>query len=390
MKNTRLGRRLTRLSVIPLMLFAISGCSSMDSMQDWLGIKQGEDVRELPQTLGQHQFIPRWRAEVGASRINLLTPAIASDAIYAASGDGVLTAVNRINGKPLWQQETGVNISGGVGFGEGRVLVGSDKGELLAYSSQGTPVWKVQLSSEVLNAPQVSDGVVLVRTGDGMLSGLSVVDGVKLWSYQRSNPALVVRSHAGATIQRGIAYVGFAAGKLAAVRITDGMVQWEVTVSQPRGNTELERISDITSPPVVDDVQVCAVAFQGQLACYDIAQGRLLWNRDVSSDKGMMLLRKYLYVTDSEGVIHVLDKNTGSVLWRSEALRDRETTAPYVIADYVVVGDYQGYLHMLNREDGQPIGRIRLGNEIDLPAQRLDSDVLVLTRGGSLHALGLH
>ena len=91
--------------------------------------------------------------------------------------------------------------------------------------------------------------------------------------YERSTPALVVRSHAGVAIQRGVAFAGFAGGKLVAIA-TKRRVLWEGrSVSQPRGNTELERISDITSNPVVDDEQVCAISFQGRVACFEPAQG---------------------------------------------------------------------------------------------------------------------
>jgi outer membrane protein assembly factor BamB len=84
-------------------------------------------------------------------------------------------------------------------------------------------------------------------------------------------------------------------------------------VSQPRDHL-LERISDITSNPVADDEQVCAIAFQGRVACFDAAQGSPLWNRDISSDKGMMLLRKYLYLSDAKGSVIALDKTSGSTV----------------------------------------------------------------------------
>jgi len=131
----------------------------------------------------------------------------------------------------------------------------------------------VKVSSEVLSAPKVSDGIVVVRTGNGRIAGLNVQDGKRLWLYERSTPTLIVRNSAGVAIRNGMVYAGFAAGKLAAIGLTKGVVIWESAVSQPRGNTELERISDITSLPAVDDTQVCAVAFQGRVACFDAVQG---------------------------------------------------------------------------------------------------------------------
>ena len=333
----------------------------------------------------------RWHADLGDSGASLLQPALTKDAIYGVSGKGTLTRLERATGKPVWRVESGIAVSGGVGSGEGLVLIGSDKGEVLAYGEDGKLRWKSRMSSEVLSAPQAAEGIVIVRSGDGRISGLNAADGKRVWLYERSTPALVVRSHAGVALQRGVAFAGFAGGKLAAIKIKDGSVLWEVSVSQPRGSTELERISDITSNPVADDEQVCAIAFQGRVACYDAAQGSPLWNRDIGSDKGMMLLRKYLYISDANGSVIALDKTSGSTVWKNDKLLLRDTATPYALGDFVVAGDYEGYLHGLNREDGSFAARIKLdGSAIQATPIGLDDGLLVQTRGGDLYSLSIH
>ena len=209
--------------------------------------------------------------------------------------------------------------------------------------------------------------------------------------YERSSPALVVRSHAGVTLRRGVAYAGFAGGKLVAIKISDGSLLWENSVSQPRGNTELERISDITSNPVVSDAQVCAIAFQGRLACYEAGQGNPLWNREIGSDKGLSILRKQLYLSDSTGGVMALDKESGSTVWKNDQLQLRDTSTPCAQDQYVIVGDYQGVLHALSREDGHFAARIKLdGSPIQTPPVEMDSGLLVQTRSGGIYSLSVH
>ncbi|NNM80305.1 MAG: outer membrane protein assembly factor BamB [Gallionella sp.] len=365
-------------------MLALTACSSSSS-------KVGAQPTLLSEFKQTASFAVRWHAQLGGADNYLLRPAIGKTMIVGASSKGLLTALERANGKQLWQVNTGIVVSGGVG-GDGSVwVVGGDKGDVLAYDTTGKPLWKVKVSSEVLSVPQVADGVVVVRSGDGRIAGLAVADGKRLWSYDRATPALVVRSFASVTIQRGIVYAGFAAGKIVALDIKNGSLIWENAVSQPRGNTELDRISDITSNAVVDDEQTCAIAFQGRVACFDSAQGSPLWNRDISSDKGMMLLRKYLYLTDAKGVVMVLDKTTGSTLWKNEQLMLRDTTAPYSFADFVVVGDFEGYLHAMNREDGHFVARIKLdGSPVAGAPLELDEGLLVQTHDGGLYSLTLH
>ncbi len=373
------------------LLFALGGCASTDeSVPDWAGVKGDSDPAKLVEFSQTAKFEVRWHSNVGDSGANPQQPALTKDAVYGVSGNGRLTRLDRATGNPVWRIETGIVVSGDVASGEGLVIVGGDKGDVLAYEEDGKPRWKSKVSSEVLSVSAVVDGVVIVRSGDGRIAGLNAADGKRIWLYERSTPALVVRSHAGVAIQRGVAFAGFAGGKIAAIRIKDGEVVWENFVSQPRGNTELERISDITSDPVADDEQVCAIAFQGHVACFDAVQGGPLWNRDISSDKGMMLLRKYIYLTDVKGSVMALDKASGSTVWKNDQLFMRGISTPYALGNFVVVGDFEGYLHGLNREDGSFVARIQLeGGAIKAASIQMDDGILVQTRGGELYSLSI-
>lgn len=381
--------KLTHFSLV-FALLMLGGCSAVESVQGWVGKKTGVEPAKLTEFNPTAKFEVRWHSDLGDADASTLQPAVASDAIYGVSGKGTLSRVERATGKQVWRIESGLHVTGGVGLGAGELVIGSDKGEVYAYDEQGKLRWKSKVSSEVLSVPQVYEGVVIVRTGDGRITGLNAEDGKRLWLYERATPALVVRSHAGVTLQRGMAYAGFAGGKLVALNVKDGMLLWETSVSQPRGNTELERISDITSNPVVDDEQVCAIAFQGRLACYDVAQGSPLWNREISSDKGMMLLRKYLYLSDAKGALLALDKTTGSTIWKNEQMFMRDTTTPFAQGNFVVSGDYEGFLHALNRDDGSFVARLKLdGSRILSSAIELDGGLLVQTQAGGLYSLSL-
>jgi outer membrane protein assembly factor BamB len=372
-------------------MLALGGCASTDeSIPEWAGVKGDAEPAKLVDFNATAKFEVRWHVNVGDPGSDLLQPALTKDAIYSATSKGSLARLDRVTGKQVWRIQTGIIANGGVSAGDGLVLIGGDKGEVLAYDENGKQKWKALVSSEVLSLSQVADGVAMVRSGDGRIFGLSTLDGKRLWMYERSTPALVVRSHAGVTIQRGIAYAGFAAGKLAGISIKNGEIIWEAQVSEPRGSTELERISDITSDPVVDDEQVCAIAFQGSVACFDVAQGSPLWNRDISSDKGMMMLRKYLYLSDVGGSVMSLDKTTGSTIWKNGDLLLRGVTAPYAFGNFVVVGDFEGYLHGLNREDGNFVARLKLeGGAIMTAPVELDGGLLVQTRGGEMYSLSI-
>jgi outer membrane protein assembly factor BamB len=334
----------------------------------------------------------RWNVNIGEAGQSVLFPAVTREAVFAANGKGMLYRLNRKTGKQVWSIESGFPITGGVGAGEGLVLVGGEKGELAAFDEDsGRMKWRVNVSSDVLSAPRISDGVVVVRTGNQRITAVSAKDGGRLWLYERATPTLVVRSYASVVIRNGTVYAGFAAGKLAAIALNNGVVVWESSVSQPRGNTELERISDITSLPVVDDAQVCAVAFQGRLACFDAVQGGTLWTRDVSSDKGLVMSGKTLYLTDTDSNVLALDKTSGSSIWKNSQLLLRQATAPYALDDYLLIGDFEGYLHALKSDDGSFAARYKTdGKAIVVSPVTLGDGALVQTSNGGLYSIAIH
>jgi outer membrane protein assembly factor BamB len=332
----------------------------------------------------------RWQQSLGDSGINVLTPGVTRVAVFGAS-EKYLYRFDRDSGKQMWRIAPGFTISGGVGAGGGLVLVGGDQGELAAYDeTDGTLRWQVQVSSEVLSAPQIDSGIVVVRTGNGRIAGLDAQDGKRLWLYERVTPALSVRSNAGVVIRNGMVYAGFAAGRLAAIGLTKGIVIWEAAVSQPRGNTELERISDITSLPAADDRQVCAIAFQGRLACFDAIQGNTMWSREMSSDKGLALFGGYLYVSDADGSVFALDRSTGATLWKNDQHGYRQMTAPYPVEDHLLIGDFEGYLHLLDTRDGNLLARRKTDGSAILAAPVLMGDgAMVQTSDGKLLAISV-
>jgi outer membrane protein assembly factor BamB len=334
----------------------------------------------------------RWSVDVGNAAQSVLSPAVTREAVFAANAKGKLVRLDRNTGKEIWRADSGFAITGGVGAGEGMVLVGGEKGELAAFDEDsGRLKWQVKVSSDVLSAPKVADGVVVVRTGNQRITGLSAKDGGRLWLYERATPTLIVRSHAGVVIRNGLVYVGFAAGKLAAINLKNGIVVWESSVSQPRGNTELERISDITSLPVVDEAQVCAVAFQGRLACFDAVQGGALWTRDIASDKGVSLSGKILYVTDSDSNLVALDKSSGTTLWKNNQLLLRKVTVAYPLDDYLLLGDFEGYLHVLKSDDGSFVARNSTdGSAILVTPVTLGNGALIQTSDGELYSVAIH
>jgi outer membrane protein assembly factor BamB len=331
-----------------------------------------------------------WRASVGEAKPYLFTPAFRGGAVYAASHEGRLAKFDAGNGKQVWRVDTKHRLSGGVGADAGLVLVGSDKGVVLAYGEDGKLRWSAQVPSEILSAPRAAEGIVVVRSGDGRITGLDAANGQRKWEHQFTLPPLVLRADSGVTLQRGLVLAGLPGGRMLALNLATGTPVWETVIAQPKGSNEIERITDIGAAPVVDGDQACAVAYQGRVACVDIAKGTLTWGRDASSAGALNIDPITVYLTDARGAVLAFEKQSGATLWKQEKLANRGVTGPTAVGDFVLVGDFEGYVHVLNGDTGAFVARIKTdGSPVLSEPLRVGSGVIVQTQSGGLYAISV-
>ncbi len=334
-----------------------------------------------------------WSAKLEGDEAFEFYPGIIGEEAYAASSDGSLAKFNLKSGKAIWKINTGEKLSGGVGIGINEITVGTPTGLLVAYDLNGKLLWKTRLSSQILSAPTIHEGLVIVRTSDNLIHAVNVKDGLKKWTFSRVGPPLSLRSSVGVVASDGIIYAGFPGGKLAAIREDNGSLIWEITVAQPKGVTEIERASDVTSSPVIDGLNIYTVAYQGKIAAVDRVNARTLWSRDISSYTGINIDGARIYLSHTGGAIYSLALESGKTYWRQGDLLNRKLTTPLGMGDYVAVGDLEGYIHILDKETGAFLGRIQLDDD-SLPVMRRmvefeTGKFLVQTRNGGLYAISI-
>lgn len=331
-----------------------------------------------------------WSVSLGAAAPKLrlgLAPGIAETSVYGANPRGDVVAVQLANGHSLWQRHLQLPLSAGPGVGAGLVLVGSSGGVLTALSaSDGAERWRVSLNSELLSAPVAANDLVVVRTVDGKLYGLAVADGKQRWVADQQVPKLTLRGTSQPVIAGELAISGFDNGRLMAVTLTGGTTAWDVAVGQAHGSSELQRLIDIDSPPVIDGADVFAVSFQGRAVRLARDTGREIWSHDISSYRGLAADAYGVYVSTASGEVIRLDRASGAERWRQKGLVRRSLSAPALQSGRVVVADFEGVLHWLSMEDGSFQARAKSSARITAAPQVAGDLVLVQTDKGTIEA----
>ena len=385
----RLGPRGSQLTVAMVAMVAVTlaGCSSMPS---WLG---GSDkkILPLPAVTGSASVATGWQQTLGGKQTSSLIPAVANGRVYAAHPSGVVIVADEKSGAVVgrFQVPSGKGtVSGGVAASADLIIVGTNKAEVLALDMNGALLWSAKVSSEVIAPAVITEAAVVVIGGDGVITGLDPKTGARKWIVQRPLPALTVRSSAIPMAARGAVFVGTPQGKLLAMDASNGAIGWEATVATPKGASELERLVDVVGRPAIDAERICAAAYQGRVACFDLVRGTLLWSRDLSSLTGPLMDAKYVYVSDEKGVAQAFDKTTGGTVWKQDVLAGRRATGTALIGDFFAIQDAEGALHLVDRNSGRIAGR-GLGDAFvsDVGMVASGDGALVQTKSGQLAAV---
>lgn len=365
---------------------SLSGCSTLGG---WFGSGEPKiKPAELPNFQPSVGLMRLWDVNAGSGQPYTFTPASDGQVVYAAGRDGRILKIDAATGRELGRIETGRRLSAGVGVGEGLVLVGTPKGEVLAYrAADGQLAWTAQLSGEILASPQARGGLVAVRGNDGKVWALDVADGRRRWVYSRALPTLALREPGSLVLGDRAVYVGFPGGRLAALSLANGAPIWEANVALPKGATELERIADVTGPLAMSDRLVCAGAYQGRVACFDRINGQAVWGRDVSVLRGVAMDARQLYAADSADTLHAFDRERGVSPWKQDKLRNRRLSTSLPLGRHVVVGDYQGYVHLLDSDTGAFAARASTdGSPIVAAPIPIPQGLVVQTVNGGVYA----
>lgn len=382
----RITRKLVGVGVLALM----TGCSTLSSLNPFGSKSKGAEPAKLVELKGTMAVRTAWKLDVGKARGYQFSPALAGNTVVVAGADGSIARVEAADGRQLWRIKAPTGLTAGVGTDGNVIVVGGADGELLAFDMDGKALWRHQLSSEILSSPAVGQGVVVARSIDNRIVGIDATTGQKRWTVQRTAPALTLRSAPGMVVYDKDVIVAQPAGKLGAFLLATGAPRWEVEVGTARGATELERMTDIGGAPALFESDVCAVAYQGRVACYDVASGSPRWTRDLSSTVGVAVDQRFVFAADDKGALHAFNRDGGASAWKNDKLAFRSLSTPVSYGRAVAVGDYEGYVHFLSREDGSFLARAATdGSAIGGTPLVAGSNLIFQTHNGTVTAIAV-
>ncbi|ALB01283.1 outer membrane protein assembly factor BamB [Francisella persica ATCC VR-331] len=312
-----------------------------------------------------------WKRKTGNGNAGLanynVAPSYANDAIFVPNQNGMAYGLAITNGKIIWKNDTGTNLSAQPNTIANAVIFGSIKGTLTAIDGKdGQTLWRTDAPSSIFSQPTIYDNSIYLQTHDGSVSAFDARNGSKEWSVSNNIPEITLPSNSSPIVLNNTVMVGNAFGAVLGFTIKSGDRTINIPIAISHGSSPTDKMVDITSNPMLYDHYLIFAAYQGAIVALDKDNGKMLWAKKASIINNMAINNGVIFTTQDNSELKAYDIQTGDTVWTQDILKWRKITAPVYYKGLIVVADYQGYLHFFNSLNGEYLGRYKLTPKSDI------------------------
>jgi outer membrane protein assembly factor BamB/predicted phosphodiesterase len=342
-----------------------------------------------------------WSRNLGGPT-EISSPVVADGRIYLAHGsDGVLenaalVAVDMLSGEEIWRHPTGAEVKGTPAIGDGRVVVLTSNGNVVAFDAMtGEHQWSTALGDSAdrrdLTSPTIFDQVVYAG-GPAVSAALDLATGAVIWERSLGSDWL-------ATIYSSPAVSGS--------HVVFGLYSGLHVLDRSTGATIWSRSQDdretYRSPAIAGGVLYGAGDTFGSqlLRAFDLASGAELWAAPYplgNSNSAPAVADSLIIIGSGNGSLEAFSRLDGSSVWSlgigapiacgRPYARDvaTVTSSPLVAGEQVYVGGDDGVLRAVEIADGSVAWSADLGAPIRSSPAASGNVLLISTTDGTLYA----
>lgn len=288
-------------------------------------------------------------------------------------------------------------VGGGLAFADGYVFVSSGLGKVVSIdAATGELVWARVTRVPLNSAPTVSNGRVFVLSDDNELYALNSNTGEVLWTYQGIVETARMLTTPVAAVQDDVVIAPFSSGELVALRVQNGGVLWQDSLSSSARLTPLASLNDIAGGPAISDGYVIASAQSGVMTAFDLRTGQRVWSQPAGTLSIPLVVADLVFVVTTDGQVAAMSKLDGSTLWltqlenfKNQEKRKERTvwTGPIMAGNRLVVASSRGDVFMIDPRSGSILKEMDVKGSVFVPPVIANETVFLLTDDAKLVAL---
>jgi len=268
------------------------------------------------------------------------TPAIADGSLYVGTYDGVVSALSLDDGEILWQNRVGDAAAASPTYLGGKLYVAVEHsppdGSLVKMDAESGDIeWRDGWPTDHPHSTVAIDrehGRLIFGSNDGHCYAWSFPDLEREWTYDTGGDVKLPLA-----ISDGVAVVPSWAGTVTGVDVEDGSMLWEFETDG--GETSKDgpnpiRTGGVMCAPAVHDGEVFVGSHDRNVYGIDLQTGEKLWSTATDGwiTGSAVATNDHVLVGSYDKTLYALDRDDGSVTWSVEG-RGEVTSAPTVTDD---------------------------------------------------------
>ena len=348
-----------------------------------------------------------WRVDAGQGsnlQKRLVAPPVVSDGkLFVIDANQKVSALDPATGRHLWSKQLTLHkkdksaVGGGVAVLGDKLIVSSGFGFVAALAvADGKEIWKQRTDSPLSSAPAVIGTRAYVTSTDNQVYAIDTDTGVIVWSDQAIAESARILSAPSPAVSNEILVAPYSSGELIAYLPANGRRLWQDTLTTIGRFTPLSAINDIAGHPTIENGVVYAASHSGVLTAIDARSGQRLWAILFGSRLGPVVAGDYIFIVGTEGQVACIQKVDGKIVWvrslpefkKAKQKKGRIVwTGPLIASNRLIVTSSEGNMLALSPQTGQTEAELKIGGDILIQPIAAGGLIYALTDKGQLVAI---
>ena len=328
---------------------------------------------------------PTWETNVGGAVQSRLL--CADGTLYVSSMGGDLVALDATSGNEKWRVKTGGPVFSTPHIDEGVIYFGSGDQHVYAVdAADGSVKWKTKTGGALLGSAATAQGVVCIGSVEPLIYGLDQQTGEVRWTVRPENMTQTKAATDGENF-----FVGSWDNTFRCIDSQTGVERWVHRLGKSQRNWTFSAYAPAITSPAVGGKKVFISTNDGILHALDTQTGSELWRIDWKNMGYSSPLyrdgRVYCALSD-KGRTFCADAETGKILWEADTGSVIYDSSFAYGGGNVYIGCVDGTFNAIRADDGKLMWQYRLGPGHVLASPATDDErVYISSMSGKVTAL---
>ncbi|AWD32491.1 Outer membrane protein assembly factor BamB [Candidatus Kinetoplastibacterium sorsogonicusi] len=298
--------------------------------------------------------------KISSSIISII---IQKDYLYYAYNNGQISKLNIKLGKICWTNNINHQLISGICVKDNYIATITKDGYLFILDINGKIIWKKNINSSSNYIPIIHNDLVIIRTDNNKLKAFSIINKKLIWNIYSPLFDFNIKEETYFCCHNDLLIASIPDKKIIIIDLKHGNTIWDYSVPVKEGYDDIERINNVYSFHVINNI-LYIVSYNGDLLAIDlINQFKKIWHNSLNlTIKHLLVENKNLYITDQNNIIRCFNSNNCELLWKYENFCNKNINKPICIKNYLLVSDNKGYIYLLNKYSGTMYGNIKLNH----------------------------